>query len=139
MRYIYIVFVSILVALCSCDKNDDLTSIVNTGSPRDWTFTDDQVEVYIDGQKVTTVSEITVSSIQLDKNTDTFPYYSTTLKIKGLVSKKKVTNIEVLADVERFEGTTELNGLTYNVHGVFTGSPFDHYTNMGIIVYLEKQ
>ena len=41
--------------------------------------------------------------------------------------------------MERFEGITVLEGTEYDVTGEFTGDPFEHYTKMGIVVYLTEK
>lgn len=141
MRYLlYFLFVSIIISLSSCDK-EDVPSPDNEGSPRDWTYLNNQIKFYIDEVEQTSISEIKVRSLQLkaSNNDSSFPWYATTLKVKGLLSKNKIFEIEVLADVERFEGTTTLEGVEYNVTGVYTGSPFDHYKDMGIVVNLYKK
>ncbi len=141
MKYLfYFLFVSILISLSSCNKEDE-PSPDNEGSPRDWTYLNDQIKFYIDNVEQVSISEITVRSLQLKASNDdfSFPWYSTTLKVKGLLPKDKILEIEVLADVERFEGTTSINGIDYDVTGEYTGSPFEHYKDMGIIVNLNKK
>ena len=128
------------MALPSC-SNQDEPSPDNEGSPRDWTYGKEQVQFYIDNLEQTSVSEITVRSLQLEGSGDNkvFPWYDATLKVKGLLPKNKVFNIQVMADVERFEGSTVYDGVEYNVTGEYTGNPFEHYKDMGIIVYLVKK
>lgn len=132
---------SLLMLLVSACGDNDEPSNGKTGSPRDWTYGKEQVKLYINNVEQTSVSEITVRSVQLDNwgDTSVFPWYDVTLKVKGLLPKNKVFNIKVGADVERFEGTTIYEGREYNVTGVYTGDPFEHYTKMGIIVYLNEK
>ncbi|MBD5356034.1 MAG: hypothetical protein HDR88_03375 [Bacteroides sp.] len=130
-----------MLLLSACGDNDEPSSLKN-GSPRDWSYTNSQVKFYINNVEQTSVSEITVSSTQLTDFGDAsiFPWYDTTLRVKGLFSnKKKIFNINVKADVERFEGITVLEGTEYDVTGEFTGDPFEHYTKMGIVVYLTEK
>lgn len=137
-----LICLSILIMLffSSCSNHDE-PSPSNEGSPRDWTYLNDQIKFYIDDVEQTSVSEITVRSLQLKTEGENppFPWYSTTLKVKGLLPKNKIFEIEILADVERFEGTTSVNGIEYDVTGEYTGSPFEHYKDMGIIVNLNKK
>lgn len=130
----------VMLVLSSCSNNDE-PSPSNEGSPRDWAFGKDQVEFYINGVEQTSVTEITVRSLQLEGcgDNDAFPWYDVTLKVKGLLPKNKVFNIQVGADIDRFEGTTIYNGIEYNVTGIYTGNPFEHYKDMGIKVYLEEK
>ncbi len=130
----------LMLVLTACSNNDE-PSPVNEGSPRDWTFGKDQVELYINGVKRTSVSEITVRSLQLEGcgDIEAFPWYDVNLKVKGLLPKNKVFNIHVLADIDRFEGSTVYNGIEYDVTGIYTGNPFYHYKDMGIKVYLEEK
>lgn len=111
------------------------------GSNRDWPYSGEQVKFYIDGTEQPQVKEVTVVSRQLDTEGENppFPWYATTLKVSGLLPKNKIFEIEVLADVERFEGTTNLEGVEYNVTGIYTGSPFDYYKDMGIVINLNKK
>lgn len=127
-----------MLIISSCNTPDE-PSPTNEGSPRDWTYEKDQIEFYIDGVKQTSVSEITVKSLQLKEcgNNAAFPWYDATLRVKGLLSKNKTFTIQVKADIDRFEGSTIYNETEYNVYGVYTGNPFEHYKDMGIIVNLE--
>lgn len=138
-KLIYLSLLFMLILSACGDKDEPIDG--PAGSPRDWTYEKSQIEFYIDGVEQTSVSEITVSSLQLAPGTaiDVFPIYLTTLKVKGLLPKNKVFTIKVDADVMRFEGTTVYNETTYNVTGEYTGDPFEHYKSMGIKVYLEKQ
>ncbi len=138
-KLIYLSMLLMLIMSACGDKDEPVVG--TSGSPRDWTYEKSQIEFYIDGVEQTSVSEITVSSLQLAPGTaiNVFPLYLTTLKVKGLLPKNKIFTIKVDADVMRFEGTTVYNEETYTVTGEFTGSPFEHYKNMGIKVYLQKQ
>lgn len=129
-----------MLVLSAC-SNQDEPSLTNEGSLRDWAYGQDQVEFYINGVEQTSVYDITVRSLQLKGcgGIETFPWYDVTLKVKGLLPKKKVFNIQLLADVDRFEGSTIYNGIEYNVTGIYTGNPFEHYKDMGIKVYLEEK
>ncbi len=130
----------LMLVLTACSNNDE-PSPINEGSPRDWSFGKDQVEFYVNGVEQSSVTEITVRSLQLEGCGDNaaFPWYDVTLKVKGLLPKNKVFNIQVDADIDRFEGTTIYNGIEYNVTGIYIGSPFEHYKDMGIKVYLEEK
>lgn len=139
MKAVTYLSLSVMMLLTACSNTDEPT-VSGYGSPRDWTYGNDQIHFYINGVEQTSVSEITVSSTQHTNvlNNDVFPWYDTTLKVKGLLSKNKIFNIQVDADIERFEGTTVYDGVEYNVTGEYTGDPFEHYSKMGIIVYLIK-
>lgn len=141
MKFLYILLTFLTFSIFSSCSNEDEPTTDRYGSNRDWTYSGEQVKFYIDGMEQSQVEEITVVSKQLDIEGENpaFPWYATTLKVKGLLSKNKIFEIEVLADVERFEGTTTLNGVEYNVTGIYTGSPFDYYKDMGIIVNLNKK
>lgn len=141
MKKAILYLTSLLMLLVSACGDNDEPSNGNTGSPRDWTYGKQQIQFYINDVEQTSVSEITVSSLQLEGSgdKDVFPWYDATLKVKGLPKKNKVINIHVVADIDRFEGTTIYEGKEYNVTGVYTGNPFDHYTKMGIIVYLNEK
>lgn len=140
MKRTFVYLSSLLIMALSACSNQDEPSPDNEGSPRDWIYGKDQVQFYIDDVEQISVSEITVRSLQLDGSGDNevFPWYDATLKVKGLLPKDQIYNIQVLADVERFEGSTVYNGVEYNVSGEYTGNPFEHYKDMGIIVYLVK-
>ncbi len=130
---------SMLILLMSSCSIQGEPSPTNEGSPRDWVYGKDQVKFYINDIEQTLVTGITVRSLQLPNfGNSNFPWYDTTLKVKGLLPKGKLFNIEVKADVERFEGSTVYQGIEYDVTGVYTGSPFEHYKDMGIIVYLKE-
>lgn len=141
MKRTFVYLTSLLIMTLSACSNQDEPSPANEGSPRDWPFGKDQVEFFINGVEQTSVTEITVRSLQLAGcgDNDVFPWYDVTLKVKGLLPKNKVFNIQVGADIDRFEGTTTYNGTEYNVMGIYTGNPFEHYKNMGIKVYLEEK
>lgn len=134
-------FSMLLMLVLSACSNQDEPSSANEGSPRDWTYGKDQVEFYINGVEQTSVYEITVKSLQLKDcgGIDAFPWYYVTLKVKGLLPKDKLFNIQVGADIDIFEGSTIYNGIEFNVTGIYTGSPFEHYKDMGIKVYLEEK
>ncbi len=134
-------FSMLLMLVLSACSNQDEPSSANEGSSRDWTYGKDQVEFYINGVEQTSVYEITVRSLRLKDcgRIDAFPWYYVTLKVKGLLPKDKVFNIQVGADIDRFEGSTIYNGIEFNVTGIYTGSPFEHYKDMGIKVYLEEK
>lgn len=135
-----LIFSALVLVLSSCSEDDEPTDGVY-GSNRDWTYTGEQVKFYIEGVEQSQVKEITVTSRHLPTEGENppFPWYASTLKVKGLAPKGKITEINVDADVERFEGQTEVAGIQYSVSGEFTGSPFEHHSKMGIIVYLEKK
>lgn len=139
-KVLYFLAITIFTVLASCSKDEEVT-LDRYGSNRDWPYDSSQIEFYIDGVEQPQVTEITVLSKQLHPEGDNppFPWYETTLKVKGLLRKNKIFNIVVLSDVERFEGTTTLNGIEYDVTGVYTGNPFHHHTEMGIIVNLNKK
>ncbi|MBD5263349.1 MAG: hypothetical protein HDS39_04680 [Bacteroides sp.] len=137
-RFIYIFLSIIPLTLLSCTNNDE-PSYKREGSPRDWTYGKDQVKFFINNIEQSSVSQITVSSIQLEPTIDSFPLYEQTLEVKGLLANHKTLNIKVEADIDRFEGTTVYNNIEYNVTGNYTGSPFEHYKYQGIIVYLEEK
>ena len=141
MKRTFVYLTTLLMISFSSCSNQDEPSPGNEGSPRDWTYGKEQVQFYIDNVEQTSVSEITVRSLQLEGSgdNDVFPWYDATLKVKGLLPKNKVFNIQVLADVERFEGSTVYDGIEYNVTGEYTGNPFEHYKDMGIIIYLVKK
>ncbi len=107
----------LMLVLSACSCNDE-PSPINEDRPRDWTYGKFQVEFYINGVEQTSVSEITVRSLQLEGcgNNDVFPWYNVTLKIKGLLANK-VFVIQVGADIDRFQGSTIYNGIEYNVTG----------------------
>lgn len=131
---------TVLLFCISCSKNDE-PSIEDEGSPRDWTYTKDNVQVYIDGVRQASVTEITVKSIQLtDEEEETNPLYDTTLKIKGLEKKNKITNIKVESTIDTFKGTVTYKGSNYVVSGEYVGDPFrTHYSELGIIVNLDLE
>ena len=141
MKRTFVYLTTLLMMSFSSCSNQDEPSPGNEGSPRDWTYGKEQVQFYIDNVEQTSISEITVRSLQLKGpgDNDEFPWYDATLKVKGLLPKGKVFNIQVMADVERFEGSTVYDGVEYNVTGEYTGNPFEHYKDMGIIVYLVKK
>ena len=141
MKRTFVYLTTLLMMSFSSCSNQDEPSPGNEGSPRDWTYGKEQVQFYIDNVEQTSVSEITVRSSQLEGSgdNDVFPWYDATLKVKGLLPKGKVFNIQVMADVERFEGSTVYDGVEYNVTGEYTGNPFEHYKDMGIIIYLVKK
>lgn len=130
-----------MMLILSACGNQDEPSPTNEGSPRDWPYEKNQVEFYINGVEQNSISEITVRSLQLEDcgDNDAFPWYDVTLKVKGLLKKNKVFNIQVKADIDKFEGTTVYKGIEYNVTGIYTGNPFYHYKDMGIKVYLEEK
>ncbi len=136
-----ICFSLLMMLLLSTCGNQDEPSPANEGSPRDWPYEKNQVEFYINGVEQNSISEITVRSLQLKDcgDNEAFPWYDVTLKVKGLLKKNKVFNIQVKADIDRFEGTTVYKGIEYNVTGIYTGNPFYHYKDMGIKVYLEEK
>ena len=136
---LFSLLILLFVAACSSDEPSNPDEI-HYGSPRDWTYSGQQVHFYINDVEQTSVSEITVSSIQYPSNilNQVFPFYDSTLKVKGLEGKNKVTSIQVKADTDRFEGTTTLDGVNYSVTGEFTGNPFEHHDTFGIIVRLDK-
>ncbi len=138
-KFCWLVTLVVMMVMTACSSDEPSTGL--QGSPRVWASTGEQVEFYINGVRKTSVSEITVSSLQLGAlEPDEFPWYDMTLKVKGLLSKKnKVFEIKVQADVERFEGSTVYDGVDYDVTGVFTGDPFEHYSKMGIIVSLNEK
>ncbi len=131
----------LMMILTSCGKSDEPSDGLHEGSPRDWTYGKNQVEFYINGLEQTSVYEVTVVSKQLDPTgvSSSFPLYDVTLKVKGLLSGNKVFKINVDADVDRFEGTTVYNGKEYDVTGNYTGTPFGHHDDMGIIIRLEEK
>lgn len=141
MRFLYSIVTIITLSILSSCSNEYEPTTERYGSNRDWTYSKDQVKVYIDDVEQTQVKEITVVSRQLDTEGENppFPWYETTFKVKGLVSKNKIFEIKAFADVERFEGTTTIKGVEYNVTGVYTGSPFAYYKNMGIVINLNKK
>ena len=129
------------ISFNACIDEDDPTQDIS-GSPRDWTYLQNQVQVYVDGDLQTSVTEITVHSKPVDgylMDDIYFPQYDSTLKIKGLPKKGKTTNITVRAGIDDFEGSTEINGTNYSVTGQFTGDPLTHYSKQGIIVYLTRR
>ena len=106
----------------SCDDKYEAPGVITPHSgPRDWTYDSNHSTVYIDGVENASVSEIRVTSklINLDEKR-----YSSTLKIKGLKKKKKVTDVVVEYVPDTFEGVFEMDGTTYDVTGEFIGSPF---------------
>lgn len=138
---LYILF-ALLSLLCSSCTNEDEPSPANEGSPRDWTYSGDNVKVYIDNNPQTTVSELRVLSLQLTSGEESIynPLYDTTLKIKGLLKKDTVTDISVISTLDDFEGITNINGVEYNVSGEYVGNPFEtHYSDLGIVVYLNSK
>ncbi len=141
MKEKVICFLTVLMLILVACGGEDEPSPFNEGSPRDWAFEKNQVEFYINGVEHTSVSEITVRSLQLEDcgKIDAFPWYDVTLKVKGLLKKNKIFSIQVLADIDRFEGTTVYNGVEYDVTGEYTGNPFEHYKDMGIKVYLQEK
>ncbi len=141
MKFLYTLFALLALSVISSCSNEDEPSYGHYGSNRDWTYNAEQIQFYIDGKVQNQINEITVVSKQLDTEGENppFPWYDTTLKVNGLVSKDKIIEINVKADIEHFEGQTEVAGIQYSVSGEFTGSPFEHHSKMGIIVYLEKK
>lgn len=116
--------IGLLTALLfiSCDDKYEPTGVITPHSePRDWTYDSNHSTVYIDGVEKTSVSEIRVTSelINLDEKR-----HSSTLKIKGLKKKNKVTDVVVEYVPDTFEGVFEMDGTTYDVSGEFIGSPF---------------
>ncbi len=126
----------LMLVLTGCSHNEEPPYV--TGSPRDWTYEKEQIKFFINNVEQS-VSKITVRSIGLNAPVDQFPWYVQTLSIVGLLKGNKVFKIQVEADVDRFEGTTIYNNKEYNVTGIYTGSPFEHYKDMGIIIYLEEK
>ncbi|MDE5849475.1 MAG: hypothetical protein K2H38_04990 [Muribaculaceae bacterium] len=137
-RVAFFILSIIALALSSC-TNDDEPSYIWEGSPRDWTYTKEQISFFVDNVEQPSVSEITVRSIILDATSDEFPLYEQTLSVKGLLPNHKIFDIKVDADIDRFEGSTNYNNIEYNVAGFYTGNPFEHYKDMRIKVYLEKK
>lgn len=140
INLLIVLFIGIL-GLNSCEKID-FSDYRTEGSNRDWTYSKDQVSIYIDGVKQTSVSELTVVSYHTSNEwmKEHEPYlFETKFKIKGLLKKNKTTVIEVIANLDSFIGTTVINNIKYNITGEYTGDCFDHYSKFGVIIYLEKQ
>ncbi|MDE6121534.1 MAG: hypothetical protein K2F63_07060, partial [Muribaculaceae bacterium] len=117
---------------CSNDEPD----YGSEGGPRDWRYPADRSAVYIDGVEQTQVSEVWVRS-SLVSNEDNNPRYYSELIITGLEKKNKTISVYVDSDLDTFSGHTRFGGHVYDVTGEFTGNPFEHYTNMGIIIRLK--
>lgn len=135
-------FSVMMVSICVSCSNEEEPSPSNEGSPRDWTYIGDNVKVYINGEIQTRVKELRVRSIQLSSGEESIsnPIYDTTLIIKGLSNSNKTTNIQVIATLDNFSGTTTIDGHDYNVSGEYIGNPFEtHYSKLCIIVRLESK
>ncbi len=141
MKEKIICFITLLSLFLTSCNNADEPSPFNEGSPRDWPYGKDQVELYINNVKQLSVKEVTVRSLQLQNPGEelVFPWYDVTLKVKGLLPKNKIFNISVKADIDRFEGSTVYDGIEYDVTGIYTGNPFEHYKDMGIVIYLQEK
>ena len=77
-------FSVMMVSICVSCSNEEEPSPSNEGSPRDWTYTGDNVKVYINGEIQTRVKELRVRSIQLSSGEESIsnPIYDTTRIIK---------------------------------------------------------
>lgn len=140
MKYISIILsIFILLVISSC-SNEVEPPTNHYGSNRDKTYNADEVKFYIDGELQTQVQSIMTYSKQLDTegSNPPFPWYYTTLNVKGLTKKGKIFKIYVYSDVDRFEGETEIKGVKYAVTGEFTGNPFEYFSRWEIIVHLNK-
>ena len=111
-------FSVMMVSICVSCSNEEEPSPSNEGSPRDWTYTGDNVKVYINGEIQTRVKELRVRSIQLSSGEESIsnPIYDTTLIIKGLSNSNKTTNIQVIATLDNFSGTTTIDGPVSYTH-----------------------
>ncbi len=142
MKNLFYILFMLVASFCSSCTNEEEPSLANEGSPRDWTYKGDNVKVYIDNNLQNTVSELRVHSLQLTSGEEAInnPIYDTTLKIKGLLKRDKITDISVISTLDDFEGITNINGVEYDVSGEYIGNPFEtHYSDLGIIVHLNSK
>ena len=62
-KFCWLVTLVVMMVMTACSSDEPSTGL--QGSPRVWASTGEQVEFYINGVRKTSVSEITVSSLQL--------------------------------------------------------------------------
>ena len=140
MKYLYILLSILFLSVIHSCSNEVEPPADPYGGVRDLPFNAEQVKFYIDGELQTQVQSITPHSKPLtNEHNTTFPWYYTTLHVKGLIKKGKIFKINVYSDVDRFEGETEIKGVKYAVTGEFIGNPFEYFiTGWEIIVHLNK-
>lgn len=111
MKDVILILSLLLTFICYSCKSDDEPSLANEGSMRDWKYPAANVKVYKDGEIQSSVTEITVRSLQLSSGEEAIynPQYDTTLKIKGLQKKNKITHVRVHSTIDDFTGATTLN------------------------------
>jgi hypothetical protein len=127
-------FTGALPTSCSDDDDEPLSETIY-GSIRDHNYTGNHALCYIDGERVTTVSEITMGSDPTDDYDESNPTFNSTLCVKGLLKKDKKVYLKVVSTFDNFSGETEFNGQHYNISGTFEGSPFNAEETI-VTVYL---
>lgn len=145
-QIVYIIYFLILLSVgilefTSCEKYDPST-YREEGSNRDWIYPKNQVDIFINGVKQMSVTELRVVSYHTSDEwqMEHKPYlFETVFHIKGLLKKNKITTIEVQANLVNFIGTVELKGITYTVTGEYTGNCFaDPLSELGVVIYLDE-
>lgn len=143
-KKVFILFSLLAVMFWSC-SSDDNGIAMNHVSHRDGTFTGSQLEVYLNGSKVTDAVSATMKSTLLNANTDNDtgaddvltglnPTYNSIITIEGFPVKGKTVTLKTVTDLMGFEGTIEVDGITYDYDAEFTGTPLMHHDNQGMII-----
>lgn len=143
-KKVLVLFSLLAVMLWSCSSDDDESAIVNT-SHRDGSFVGSQLEVYLDGSKVVDATSATMKSTLLNANVnhdtgsddvvaELNPTYNSTITIEGFPQKGKTVTLNTVTNLMGFEGTTEVDGVTYDYDAEFIGTPLLHHDNQGMII-----
>lgn len=142
-------YIFILVSsLYSCDNNEE--SAAEHPSYRDGTYSGKQLTVSLDGQDLTTVSSVTLSSkllnanVSPDKNSTQVvppsnPTFTTTVEMDGFPDAGQKSSFTTISDLMGFNGTTTIQGVNYKYNATFTGDPLTTHDNQGLILRFTKQ
>lgn len=132
-----------LIALSGCSDEPD--SVPNSPSYRDGVYSGKQLTFNLDGEEVTTVSSVTLTStlkdanVSPDKDPDDFNYpsnptYYTTVRIVGFPKQGKTSTFTTVSDIMGFKGDAKIGDVDYEYVGEFTGDPLLHHDNQGLIL-----
>ena len=135
-------FVAILFS--GCNKNEPFVPEPN---PRDGVYEGDNLTVSINGETVTSIKSVSVSSIKIpyaqgtivgDNGSNGLDVYTTSITFKGFPGTDEEITLETVSTIYYFDGLFNIRITDdvqyYEFLGTFTGDPDSPHSEQGLIL-----
>jgi len=146
LAFSIVVILALIVSACGDDE--DYEPSYSYSSHRDGTFSGSQLEITLDGEPLSGVKSVTISSRHLDNVYEedsagnvlaNYPIFITEVFIDGFPCKKKAFLFRTVSDYDGFKGHTTVDMKDYVYKGEFTGMPLDRHEKQGLILRMETE